>query len=339
MGHEKERVLFVVDGGTTHLRVTMLDAVSHKILGFRKTGGGVRHTAEDGHNGRLKGLLRQAIHALLDERGLTEGDVSRCIAYGMITSPLGLLEVPHLAAPASAEDLCLGMVKSVFPDIADFLMEFIPGVRNFLGPVDPGSCGGMDMMRGEETEAVGLYRLLGLNGRRAIFVLPGSHNKFVRMGEGGEILGCLTSISGELTEAITKHTILLDAVKGEFATKETCDGEMVRFGAQECLRMGLGRAAFAGRILSTLGGAGPEKIQSWLLGAVLAEDAKALGGFAADSGCPIFIAGGAPVQNAFLAVLEEAGIPGAACVDENISARMGTEGALAIAGAGLGPAA
>jgi mannose-6-phosphate isomerase-like protein (cupin superfamily) len=111
----------------------------------------------------------------------------------------------------------------------------------------------MDMMRGEEVEAVGLYSLLGCKGP-ALFVLPGTHNKFVPMGENGEILGCMTSISGELLDAITHHTIIADAVGHSFVAAEEYDSDMAKAGAWECSSSGIGRAAFAGRILSTLGG-------------------------------------------------------------------------------------
>lgn len=84
------------------------------------------------------------------------------IAYGMITSDMGLLEIPHVSAPASAQDLKNAMREQVFPEIAPFPITFIPGVRNFAAPVDLENFGMMDMMRGEETEAIGLYDLLGL---------------------------------------------------------------------------------------------------------------------------------------------------------------------------------
>ena len=322
----------VIDGGTTNLRVTLLDSVSFETLGVYKAPGGVRHTAEDGHNGRLRAALREGIRQLLAESGLREADVSRCVAYGMITSGLGLLEIPHRIAPVAVAGLRGAMVSSVFSDIASFPIEFIPGVRNFTGAVDETNCRGMDMMRGEETESVGLYRLLGLSGD-ALFVLPGSHNKFVRMGAGGEIQGCMTSISGELLDAVTHHTVLADAVKGGFCSAETYRPAMARAGALECAEMGLGRAAFAGRILTTLGSADAAAAQSWLLGAVLAEDEKALRSFMGSEAPKIYVAGKPPLQRAFLDVLDELGLPGARGVDPAVSARMGLEGALFVAGA------
>ena len=124
----------VIDCGTTTLRVTLLDAQRHPVDTIRAEGG-VRHTAIDGHNGRLRAMLRESIAALLARNGLAAADVARCVAYGMITSNMGLLEIPHVPAPADAAALRAHMQQRVFEDIAPFPIAFIPGVRNFAGPV------------------------------------------------------------------------------------------------------------------------------------------------------------------------------------------------------------
>ena len=348
-------ISLVIDCGTTNLRVTAIGQ-AHDVLAVVKADGGVRHTAIDGHNGRLRAMLRDSIASVLTQCGVQPEDVSRCVAYGMITSNMGLMELAHVAAPAGARELREAMREAVFPDIAPFPIAFIPGVRNFAGAVDMENFGAMDMMRGEETEAVGLYELLRPQGE-AVFILPGSHNKFVRMGADGEILGCMTSISGELLDAVTHHTILADAVNRSFVDAGAYDGDMAREGAWECAHSGLGRAAFAGRILNTLGQRSAGQIQSYLLGAVLALDVQALqaflpskaekigqDGMAAGLGAAlgvapdmhdavlpqIYVAGKAPVQQAMCDVLDALGFEGAQAVSQEVSAQMGLRGALHI---------
>lgn len=323
-------VNLVIDCGTTNLRVTLLDD-QRRVLGVQSAEGGVRHTAIDGNNRRLRESLRACIGSLLERHGAAPGDVGRCVAYGMITSNMGLLEIAHLPAPATAGDLRAAMREAAFDDIAPFPIAFIPGVRNFAGKVDMENFGAMDMMRGEETEAIGLHALLEPAGE-AVFILPGSHNKFVRMGPRGEILGCMTSVSGELLDALTHHTILAGAVDRGFASAEEYDSEMACEGARECARSGLGRAAFAGRILSTLGGKEAAAVRSYLLGAVLALDVKALEAFLPDPGsAQTYVAGRAPVQRAMCDVLGALGVGGARAVSQDVTARMGIAGAGMIA--------
>ncbi|MBP3657347.1 MAG: 2-dehydro-3-deoxygalactonokinase [Clostridia bacterium] len=320
----------IIDCGTTNLRVKLLDE-RLQMVDSVKAEGGVRHTSIDGHNGRLRRMLKESIDAVLEKNGYAAADVAKCVASGMITSGLGLLEIPHLPSPVSVEALRAGMKEQVFEDIASFPIAFIPGTRNFAGKVDMENFGGMDMMRGEEVEAVGLYKLLGCKGP-ALFVLPGTHNKFVSMGENGEILGCMTSISGELLDAITHHTIIADAVGHSFVKPEEYDAVMAKEGAWECSNSGLGRAAFAGRILSTLGGKEAAKIQSYLLGAVLSLDVQAMQSFVKDlDAVDVYVAGKDPIQGCMCDVLEALGVEGAKPVDPALSARMGTEGVLAIA--------
>ena len=320
----------VVDCGTTNLRVTLLDENKNK-LDVVKAEGGVRHTSIDGHNGRLRTLLRESIETVLSKNGHTMQDVEKCVASGMITSALGLLEIPHVPAPAGAAELRAKMQKKVFEDIAPFEIEFIPGMRNFAGPVDLENFSGMDMMRGEEVEAVGLYKLLAPKGA-AMFVLPGTHNKFVAMDKDGKMLGCMTSISGEMLDAITHHTIIAEAVGHSFVNADEYDSEYAKAGARECAVSGLGRAAFAGRILATLGGKDKAKLQSYLLGAVLALDVQAMQSFVGDQeNVEAYIAGKAPLQQCFCDVMEALAAGEAHQVPAEISGKMGLEGVLEIA--------
>ena len=94
---------------------------------------------------------------------------------------------------------------------------------------------------------------------------------------------------------------------------------------------GIGRAAFAGRILQTLGGMAKEKIQSYLLGAVIATDVQALRAFTdGQEKNRIFVAGKAPLHTAVCDVMEAMGEKNIIPVEASVSAVMGTLGSIAI---------
>ena len=314
----------VIDCGTTNLRVTLLDENRNKLDSV-KAEGGVRHTSIDGHNGRLRTMLKESIETVLSKNGYTAEDVEKCVASGMITSALGLLEIPHVPAPAGVAELRAAMQEKVFEDIAPFPIAFIPGVRNFAGPVDMENFSEMDMMRGEEVEAIAPKGA-------AMFVLPGTHNKFVSMDAQGRILGCMTSISGELLDAVTHHTIIAEAVGHSFVNAGEYDAEYAKAGARECAVSGLGRAAFAGRILNTLGGKDKAKIQSYLLGAVLALDVQAMQSFIGDQeNVEAYVAGKAPLQQCVCDVIEALAAGEAVQVPVELSGKMGLAGVMEIA--------
>lgn len=74
-------MFLVIDGGTTNLRVTLLDE-KQKPVDAVKEDGGVRHTAVDGNNQYLKTTLRPASTGCWPGMGLGAGDVKKCVAYG-----------------------------------------------------------------------------------------------------------------------------------------------------------------------------------------------------------------------------------------------------------------
>lgn len=315
---------FVIDAGTTNVRISLLDE-SETLVDQLKFDAGVRRTAIDGHNGYLVSTLRDGIRTLMEKHGVEE--VSSCVAYGMITSNMGLKEIPHLCAPAGLQQFHEGMEAVSFPEIAPFPIRFIRGLRNFSGAVTLDNADGMDMMRGEETETIGLLALKP-EVRGGMLVLPGSHNKFIPIDEKGRILGCMTSISGEMLDALTHHTILADAVEHGFASGETYSADHMLAGARAA-DAGLGRAAFTARILRTLGDLTVDEARSFLLGAVLRLDLQALRHYAPDVK-KLFVAGKPPLGTALCDLFKAYGYE-TEQIDEAIQKKMGMAGACAIA--------
>ena len=317
----------IIDGGTTNLRVTLANASAH-ILGVEKRSIGAAASAIAGSNTALKNAVRDCIHALQHAHHLTTEDISGCIAYGMITCASGLLEVPHLCAPAGLEDFRNGLVAAHFDDIAPFPITFIPGLRNFAGEVDLHNVMQMDMMRGEETETIGFLQLVKPT-EDCVLILPGSHNKMISITKDGRLTGCMTTISGELLAALTYHTILTEAVGGQFVQQDSYDREMMLAGAKAC-QAGLSRAAFSSRILHTLGHIPQEKVASFLLGTVLTADVDALRSFDAPYS-KLYVAGKQPLQQALCDLFEANGYQICAA-DPSVTAEMGLIGAMTIAG-------
>lgn len=300
--------IITLDGGTTNTR-----AILWKDGGMLAKAGrevGVRCTAVDGNNERLKTAVRECIQEVLTAAGAGEADLKAILASGMISSNVGLCEVPHCAAPAGAEELARAARMVAMPDISAVPITIIPGVKNPVDPVDLDSFGGMDMMRGEEVETLALLEEYP-KGKPYLLVLPGSHMKFVSTDAQGRILGCLTSISGELLASITNDTIIADAVGRQFAADETYDAEWVALGAREAAQAGLGRACFSARILSQFPKTPPEKLACFILGAVLQGDLTALHGckwLGVGSDTEVIVAGKGPLRRAMAQLLDRDGM-------------------------------
>lgn len=118
-------------------------------------------------------------------------------------------------------------------------------MRNQHGAVGLHNVEAMDMMRGEETEVVALLERLQLRGA-ATLIMPGSHTKLISVDEQRRILGCSTTIAGELLQAVTQHTLIKQSVDGGFA--QTLVPKMLLAGAAAA-QAGLARACFSVRTL------------------------------------------------------------------------------------------
>ena len=94
----------VIDCGTTNTRVYIVDREG-KIIASGERRVGVRNTSMTGSKDTLRNGLCEAIEEAAANAKIALKDISFAIASGMITSEIGLIELPHLIAPVGLEDL------------------------------------------------------------------------------------------------------------------------------------------------------------------------------------------------------------------------------------------
>lgn len=141
--------------------------------------------------GRFEAVLAQQLEGWSDEL---------VAMAGMIGSRSGWHEVPYVAAPAGPGEIAAGMHA--------FEAASLPGRRLLIAPGlshRPGE-GAPEVMRGEETQIVGLLERLPGDGPHWI-CLPGTHSKWVRV-EAGRIGGWQTAMTGELYALLRQHSLL-----------------------------------------------------------------------------------------------------------------------------------
>lgn len=297
--------IVTIDAGTTNTRSSLWQ--DGKLVAQVQIASGVRDSALNGHNLALQQAVRESIAGALNQAGVAPSEVALVLASGMITSKLGLLEVPHLVAPAGLAELARGMVPVVLPEVFSQPIWLIPGIRNHNEAVELDNLEAMDMMRGEETEVIGLLSRLSLTGR-AMLIMPGSHTKLVSVDAERRIVGCATTLAGELLQAITEHTLISDALDASFA--QTLVPEMVRAGAAAAQKTGLARACFSVRTLAQFSATERNARANFLLGAVLRGDLLALKNSSAIQmrpDTPIVITGKPMLRQALALLIEENG--------------------------------
>lgn len=255
--------LVCVDMGTTNTRVWLVSGDRVSARAQAQIGAG--DAARDRSTTRLRATLKN----LIDEVSSGAPAPSCLVAAGMITSSLGLAEVPHVDAPAGLHDLARSLQCHNFPDISELPFFLVPGVRTGPNRCSPEMIGETDIMRGEETLCVGLIELGLLKGPAVVLTL-GSHWKAIRIDEHDRIASSVTSMSGELIHAAQTKTILASAVPGDRPT--SIAERWLDAGMEEQRRSGLPRALFCVRLLEQKSDGTPEQRLSFLMGAFIAAD-------------------------------------------------------------------
>jgi 2-dehydro-3-deoxygalactonokinase len=321
-----------LDGGTTNTRARLMHhretvAIARRSVGARDTvssetsqspgpdvGSAVRAPQRD------RTRLIQALRELLEDLSLSGGSAaanadSGCgarldfiVAAGMLSSEVGILAVPHVAAPAGLDDLARGVVVCQLPEIAQLALHFIPGVRTPPAS-DPDGWFHADVMRGEECETWGAYSaLLGCGelepGQSQVFLWPGSHTKLVEVDTAGRISRSQTTLAGEMLQSVARHTLLAASLPDTLP--DEVDQQAAAAGARAAQGQGLGRAAFLVRISALLQKLNPAERASFWLGAVIAEDVVNLARHPIlTSGRPVWVGGRQPLRSLYAALLAQ----------------------------------
>jgi len=248
-------MLAIIDCGTTNTRVYIVNAEG-LIMAQSARKVGVRNTSMTGSKDTLRNGICEAMLEALDQAGIKETDIECAVASGMITSEIGLIELPHLVAPVGLDDLAgsvhCSLAREVLP--LDMPILFIRGVRNNYGEhASLADIRRVDFMRGEETQVMGILNDSDLEGPANILVLS-SHTKVIHVNRESKIEASLTTLSGQLYEAIFKETMIGQSLAqraGETSGGYS-DDEIVSIAAQVVEDTGLDRCLMIPRFMQVL---------------------------------------------------------------------------------------
>ena len=242
-----------IDGGTTSTRVHLFQ--NGEILDTIKLDIGARTAIGN------RGAYTDAIKNAIDELRRKADGIEKILASGMITSEFGLCPLPHISAPAGLDELHHAMHEVVISEISEIPFVFMRGVK-----LDGGDVDSFDMMRGEETELMGI---LQETGDACVYVLPGSHSKIIQTDCCGRITSFSTMLTGEMIAALSQGTILKDAVD---LSVDKIDAEYLLKGYDYAEQNGINKALFKVRVLKNNFGCSKEAVYSFFMGVVLCEE-------------------------------------------------------------------
>jgi 2-dehydro-3-deoxygalactonokinase len=296
-----------VDMGTTNTRVWIVE--DGAIVGRIAEPVGLRDAVREGHSSPVRAALARLVRKARSRAAELRLNVDRVLAAGMLTSPLGLCEVPHIVAPAGEQELARSLRKFSDARVTDLPVFLIPGVRS--GPHSPTleDLGNTDLLRGEETLVVGLLQAGTLSGDTTLLNL-GSHWKAIAIDGERRIASSFTTLSGEFLHALQAQTVLASALpQGRF---EELDPQWLERGRRFTSRNGTGRTMFSVRLLEQIFHIGQAALSSFLLGALVESDLQSMEQAGALKGS-IVITGAGAAPKAWQAILETTGRKSTSC--------------------------
>lgn len=231
-----EKYVIYFDSGTSNTRAYLLDQ-NFEIKYVTKKAVGSKDSAIVGSNQVLIQGMKELYDHVLAINSLGVEDIQAIYASGMVTSPYGLKEIPHLVLPLKIKDFADSLYH--FYEDTCFHRDFVlvPGLKTLSEDFSF-----VNNLRGEEIEVIGALKELkaGHDERNVAMIMPGSHTHSVYV-KSDEIIGIVSNFTGELFYALKQDTILSPALTTD--SKEL-DEEMVRRGMENAKRFGFNRAIY-----------------------------------------------------------------------------------------------
>ncbi|GLQ57805.1 2-dehydro-3-deoxygalactonokinase [Devosia nitrariae] len=193
-----------VDWGTSNLRA----------WGVGLNGEVTFAASSDKGMGRLeRDQFPAALTEVIEAGGSKANEPAEVLITGMAGARQGWMEAPYLDAPTDLRGLAAGAVSPTVPESA-LSVRILPGACQKTPCAE-------NVMRGEETQLLGLSRLLpGFSG---VVCMPGTHSKWAVL-EGVRLEKFATAMTGELYEVLRQHSVLRHSLNGDVNGPGRADG-------------------------------------------------------------------------------------------------------------------
>ena len=274
------------DWGLSNFRLSRVRSGTLEVLDHRATPMGVSRMQralegkQDDRYGAFVDYLLSQVSEVMGPRSSGECVV---VASGMVSSSMGLRELPYAAMPLGADGK--GLVTERINAGDGLTVLLVSGMRD-----------GDNLMRGEETQAVGLADDIPL-ADKGILVLPGTHSKHV-VFEQGKFIRFTTCFTGELFELLSSQSILRHSIAATPWSESHRDTFLD--GVHRAARDGLSASLFSVRARDLLGKSSKEENDQFLSGLIIGSEAASL----ARCELPVYLAASESLRAAYRIALQ-----------------------------------
>ncbi|MGK2864073.1 MAG: 2-dehydro-3-deoxygalactonokinase, partial [Chitinophagaceae bacterium] len=209
-----KKYLLGCDWGTSAFRLWLYSLAEDKLIDDIQSADGVSGIHRTWHNGNFEAIgiaknkfFFEKLHTQIkniSNKTLINLENTPVLISGMASSSIGIEDVPYSILPFSLDGSAVRC--RMFSVQEDFPHEIIlvSGVQDEH-----------DVMRGEETQLIGIWSLLEKMGNQpveAIIILPGTHSKHAYI-KNGQLINFKTFMTGEMYHVLGNYSILKDSVK------------------------------------------------------------------------------------------------------------------------------
>ncbi len=278
--------LFSCDWGTSTFRLRLVDLRRQVVLSEIADGNGVRTIASslaDDATAADRGAafhrtLAAALGSLPDAAPFVLAGTP-VVVSGMASSNIGWRELPYAQLPFAVDgSQAVGEWLGLRLSQRELPVLLVSGLAS-----------GNEIMRGEETQLIGLLALPEFEqlANGCLVVLPGTHSKHIRV-QDGVVAGIQTYMTGELFHVLRQHSVLRFTTGGDDGRQdEAAFVEGVTAARDEGVLRGLFQTRTRAVLLGKDGPANRSFLSGLLIGGEMAELARATGT------APVLLASGA----------------------------------------------
>ncbi len=298
---------FSCDWGTTSFRLRRVNAATGEVLAQRQEASGIRTLSASCAGGDtaekvFANFLGEQLRLMAGENTASL-DGATVMISGMASSSAGWRELPYARVPLNLDGSGLGRDS--------FGLRVDAGSRARIHLIS-GVRAEADMMRGEETEILGIFA----DGRHAriaedgLVVLPGTHSKQVRLHHR-QLTGFRTYMTGELFDVLSAHSLLRASVQRADGVScatlsETASRDAFAAGVREASVHGLAGSLFQTRVRTVLQSVPPVVNRWFLSGLLIGSEVADLA--AREWDAPMVLAAAQPLHAAYCLAFEILGL-------------------------------